>query len=86
LLQTKDLRSLHLEGNPVAPDELLLSAHCATGTYLAVEMCTAPRPTATLKGDNARYLAALSELHFAVTLAFGGLVCICIYLCVCICI
>ena len=49
---------LRLEVNPLPASVLLYQARMRSGVYLSVEFCIAPRPTASLKGDAARYLAA----------------------------
>ena len=47
---------------------------CAGGTYLSIEFCTAPRPSPSLKGDAARYLAAFVALRRHVASVLGGAV------------
>eukprot|EP00964_Phaeocystis_antarctica_P163735 scaffold140461_cov54-Phaeocystis_antarctica.AAC.1 len=45
-----------------------------SGIYLCVEFCIAPRPTASLKGDAARYLAAFVALRQEVIALLGSAV------------
>ena len=73
-LQTKSLRMLDLAHNAQPSSVLLLDCHIAAGCYVAVEFCTAPRPSASLKGDSARYVAMFAQVARLVSLLFDGAV------------
>ena len=66
--------SVCLEANALPASVLLYQARMRSGIYLCVEFCIAPRPTASLKGDAARYLAAFVALRQEVITLLGSAV------------
>ena len=71
-LRGRELKQLHLAANASPPAALLVEAHIAGGAYVAVEFCTAARPSASLKGDSSRYLACFAGVCRAVAMLFDG--------------
>jgi hypothetical protein len=66
------LRTLRLYANAAPPAALLLHAHVSAGAYLAVELCIAPRPSPSLKGDSAKYVQAFAGVTRVAALLFDG--------------
>ena len=71
-LEGAALRTLHLHANRAPPASLILEGRLAGHCYVAVEFCTAPRPTASLKGDSAKYLACFGGVCRVVAMLFDG--------------
>ena len=49
-----------------------MDAYVLAGCYLAIEFCTAPRPSVSLKGDSIKYVQCFASVARMVTLLFDG--------------